>query len=186
MFNILKKWLISLGAMLGFTAQAQSVDTNLALQDLSYMFFEAGETNVVDRAWLDHKRLDFSVESLKYVNQYLDHVRTTPELEQAQLYFITVLRAGAYTGEVIRKQDQTKKWVWLDFEAAKKVDPKFFSQYEKGEVGLMAVLYDGEGFAFPIAKVQKYIQNGEEDDLSFFAQVIMTNSAKKSKLVVPD
>ena len=177
----MKKWLIGLATMLGFASQAQSADINLALQDLSYMFFVEGETNVVDRAWLDPKRLDFSVDSLKYVNQYLDHVRTNPELEQAQPYLITVLRAGAYTGEVIRKQDKAKKWIWLDFEAAKKISPEFFAQYEKNELGLMAVLYDGEGFAFPIAKVQKYIQNGEEDDLGFFAQIIMANDSKTPK-----
>ncbi|MFA6552537.1 MAG: hypothetical protein WCT19_03505 [Candidatus Paceibacterota bacterium] len=64
------------------------------------------------KEFLDAKKLDFSIESLKNVDLYLDQVRKNREsLTEDQLVKI-VARCGAYCGEVIRKN--SKKNQMLD------------------------------------------------------------------------
>ena len=76
---------------------------------------------------------------------------------------------------MIRKNDAKVKWRWIDYEGAKMVNPKAFESFGKS-IATAAVLYDGnDGFAFPLAKVEKYLNNGAEDDVYFFAEVIMAD-----------
>jgi len=86
-----------------------------------------------------------------------------------------VLRAGAYVGEVIRKNDKKVQWQWIDYEGGKQVEPKLFESFGR-TVATAAVLYDGnKGFVFPLAKVEKYLNNGAEDDVHLFARVIISS-----------
>jgi hypothetical protein len=146
-------------------------DQNLALSDLSHLFFEDGET--FGREHLDRRRLDFSVESLRHVNEYLEGIRKEQAVERQ--WAVVVLRAGAYVGEVIRRNDQKVRWRWIDYEGAKQVEPKLFESFGR-RIATAAVLYDGnKGFVFPLAKVEKYLNNGAEDDVYLFAKVIMSH-----------
>ena len=147
-------------------------DQTPALSDLSQMFYE--DPSTFGRQHLDRRRLDFSVESLKHVNDYLEAIRKDKDVEkQGVTRLKVVLRAGAYVGEVIRKNDNKVQWRWIDYEGAKQVEPKLFESFGK-TIATTAVLYDGnKGFAFPLAKVEKYLNNGAEDDVYFFAKVIM-------------
>src|SRR5215475_13343381 len=147
-------------------------DQTPALSDLAQIFFEDHDT--FGREHLDRRRLDFSVESLKHINDYLEAIRKDKDVEkQGVTRAKVVLRAGAYVGEVIRKNDNKVQWRWIDYEGAKQVEPKLFESFGK-TIATTAVLYDGnKGFAFPLAKVEKYLNNGAEDDVYFFAKVIM-------------
>ena len=149
-------------------------DQTLALSDLAHIFFEDDDT--FGREHLDRRRLDFSVESLKHVNDYLEAIRKDKDVEtQGVTRAKVVLRAGAYVGEVIRKNDKKVQWRWVDYEGAKQVEPKLFESFGK-RIATAAVLYDGnKGFVFPLAKVEKYLNNGAEDDVYFFAKVIMSH-----------
>jgi len=146
-------------------------DQTPALSDLSHMFFEHQAT--FGRQHLDRRRLDFSVESLKHVNEYLEAIRKDKDVEKD--WTRVVLRAGAYVGEVIRKNDKKVQWRWIDHEGFTQAEPKLSESFGK-TVATAAVLYDGnKGFVFPLAKVEKYLNNGAEDDVYFFAQVIMSH-----------
>src|SRR5215467_3741034 len=149
-------------------------DQTLALSDLAHIFFEDDDT--FGREHLDRRRLDFSVESLKHVNDYLEAIRKDKDVEtQGVTRAKVVLRAGAYVGEVIRKNDKKVQWRWVDYEGAKQVEPKLFESFGK-RIATAAVLYDGnKGFVFPLAKVEKYLNNGAEDDVYLFATVIMSH-----------
>ena len=147
------------------------VDQTPALSDLAQMFFEHEAT--FGREHLDRRKLDFSVESLKHVNDYLDAIRKDKDVEKHWLR--VVLRAGAYVGEVIRKNDKKVQWQWIDYEGGKQVEPKLFESFGR-TVATAAVLYDGnKGFVFPLAKVEKYLNNGAEDDVHLFARVIISS-----------
>jgi len=146
-------------------------DQTPALSDLAYLFFEDRET--FGREHLDPRRLDFSVESLRHVNEYLEGIRKDQDVEKQ--WTVVVLRAGAYVGEVIRRNDKKVQWRWIDYEGAKQVEPKLFESFGR-RVATAAVLYDGnKGFVFPLAKVEKYLNNGAEDNVYFFAKVIMSH-----------
>jgi len=88
----------------------------------------------------------------KHVNDYLDAIRKDKDVEtQGVSRARVVLRAGAYVGEVIRKNDNKVQWRWIDHKGARQVNPKLFESLGK-TTATAAVLYDGnKGFVFPLA-----------------------------------
>lgn len=160
------------------TANAAPVEINPindTLEDLAYMFNHEKKDPIYKLELLKNKKLDFSYESLKLVDQYLLELRKTnlDELSNEQ-YTRIVLRTGAYVGETIRRNDKSKKWNWVDFESAQKLNPQFFND-SQDSFAYAAVLTDGSQFTFPLNKVMKFLANGEEDSLYFYA----TSSAKQ-------
>jgi hypothetical protein len=141
-----------------------------ALSELSQLFINNPEKPTFGHEFLDPKKLDFSVDSLKQVDTYLEAVRKAKGIDTNLT--VVVLRAGAYVGEVIRRNSPKKKWTWLDFETAETVNPKLFDQLGKN-LGTVAVLYDGTAFLFPLGKVGKRIANGSEDGVFFYAKVVL-------------
>ncbi len=142
-----------------------------AMADLAQMFVSYPPDPMPCAEFLESARLDFGVASLGAVDQYLEMVRAKGL--EGELLIRFVLRCGAYVGEVIRQNlPKAKQWHWLDYDAALAVDTRLSSL---GNVlGTAAVLWDGkDGFYFPLAKVGKYLQNGAEDSVKFFAEVII-------------
>ena len=142
---------------------------NETFNDLAYMFNHEQTDPIYKLDFLKNKELDFSYDSLKIVDQYLLEVRKT-ELDKLSNEQFTriVVRAGAYVGETIRRNDKSKQWNWVDFENAQKINSKFFNDSEKS-LSYADVLTDGQQFTFPLNKVIKFLNNGEEDSLYFYA-----------------
>ncbi len=138
-----------------------------ALRELSEMFFADLDNPTPGSDLLDPEQLDYSLASLAHVDDFLDVVRKRDLVERDSA--VVVLRAGAYVGEVIRRDASAPTHHWLDYDAAVKVDPRIRALGAK-DLGLAAVLWDGdEGFLFPLAKVGKFLMNGREDSTRFFA-----------------
>jgi hypothetical protein len=124
---------------------------------------------------LDASRLDFTVESLGFVDDYLDQMRKRKLDEDGEDYSKLVLRCGAYVGEVILRNAHGKSFHWLDYKGALKMDKSIADFGES--LGSAAVLWDSDsGLWFPLAKVQKFLDNGREDSVQFFAEVVMKKS----------
>ena len=167
--NLRMLMLAFITVMCGSAVAVEPADHTQALSELSQMFYEDSAT--FGRQLLDRRKLDYSVESLKHVDEYLESIRKNKDVEAT--WNRTVLRAGAYVGEVIRRNDKKAQWRWVDHEGARSVEPKLFDSFGKS-IATAAVLYDGKkGFSFPLAKVEKYLNNGSEDSVYFFAKVIM-------------
>jgi hypothetical protein len=145
-----------------------------ALSELSQMFLKDSRITTPGNELIDISRFDFSIESLVAMDEHLEVMRTRDLQGKDQKLF--VLRAGAYVGEVIRRHSPPgKTWHWVDYEQAIALEPKL-SQFGK-DIGTVAILWDcGKGFIFPLAKVGKYLQNGPEDSVKFFAQVILAGA----------
>ena len=124
---------------------------------------------------LDSTRLDFSLESLAFVDDYLDEMRRRKLDEEGEDYSKLVLRCGAYVGEVVRRCAPETTFHWLDYKGAVKIS-KTVADF--GEcLGSAAALWDSEeGLWFPLSKVQKFLDNGREDSVQFFAEVVMKKS----------
>jgi hypothetical protein len=121
---------------------------------------------------LDASQLDFTVESLAFVDDFLDQMRQRELVEGHQDYAKLVLRCGAYVGEVILRNVRGKAYHWLDYEGALKVD-EGIAHFGKS-LGDAAVLWDGATrLMFPLGKVQKFLDNGREDSVLFFAKVLI-------------
>lgn len=141
-----------------------------ALADLSFMFHSYKEDPTPWSERLNSSSLDFSVQSLDHVNAYLDFVRKERGVQA--VWNIICLRAGAYVGEVIRRNGRADRWHWLDYDNACKVSPDF-ATYPKN-ISTCAVLHHGSGgLCFPLGKIAKYLENGSEDNARLFAEVII-------------
>ena len=142
-----------------------------AFADLAGMFLANPDDPTPGSESLDATRFDFSLDSLGAVDAHLESVRRR-DLEGAALMKF-VLRCGAYVGEVIRRHSTASPpWHWVDYDEAVRFDPRL-AAFDKG-LGNIAALWDGaDGFCFPLAKVGKYLENGAEDSVRFFAQGIV-------------
>lgn len=148
-----------------------------ALSGLSGMFLSCPTDPTPGADALDASKLDFSVASLAHVDDYLKAMRSRKlgETEQA----VVVLRCGAYVGEVIRRS--TGDVHWLDYDEAVGLD-NGIATFGGKSLGLMAILWGGgQRFSFPLAKVMKFLKNGREDSVQFFAQVMLTEGSPLSR-----
>ena len=169
MFKSILTFLASLGKT--NTAHThQPVNQTPALDGLAHLFFNDQENPILGQQNLDATKLDFSINSLNHVNEYLEKVRLDKNL--GANWTVIVLRAGAYVGEVIRLTDKKIFWIWVNYEDAVKIDPQI-ETFGKS-IATAALLYDGEkGFLLPLAKVEKYLINGKEDNVQLYAQVVL-------------
>ena len=146
-----------------------------ALSDLAQMFFAFEADPTLGVELLDPSKLDFGMDSLRLVDDYLEAVAARDRSDRETQ--LIVLRSGAYVGEVIRRNSSARVYHWLDYDAAVRVDPKVGSFGGKS-LGLMAVLWSSSGFTFPLTKVTKFLQNGREDSTHFYAAATIANDAR--------
>jgi hypothetical protein len=145
-----------------------------ALADLAEMFLSNPDDPTPGSESLDPTPCDYSVESLRAVDDHLEGMRARRPEGEALMKL--VLRCGAYVGEVIRRHAPTgTPWHWLTYDDAVRLDARLGSIGQS--LGTAAVLWDGrEGFCFPLARVGKYLENGAEDSVWVFAQAIITRA----------
>lgn len=113
--------------------------------------------------------LDFSLDSLKEVDAFLEQMRErdlTPEEE-----FTLVVRVGAYVGEVIRDNAPATGWHWINYKDAIRAVPELASIGEVDTGSAVLLWSKSRGCCFPMGKVIKYLINGSEDSVHFFALV---------------
>ena len=131
------------------------------------MLFDGLDNPVRDHDFFEDKNMDFSLESLEVLEEYLESLRTKLPVNE-ELVKIT-LRAGSYIGEVIRRNSSIK-YNWLEFEEAEKLNTQI-KDIGFG-LGTAAILWsEPDNFVFPLAKVMKRLENGAEDNVHFFAKV---------------
>jgi hypothetical protein len=145
-----------------------SEDFDASVASLSNLL---SESDTPLRESLESSKLDLSLISLREVEHYLDKVREKRgDLTDEQFYKV-ILRCGAYTGEVIKKNFSLKR-TWVSREDFVKRHPEMREAVPES-LGAAAVLFaEPDSYAFPFGKVMKFIDNGSEDSLYFFAQVI--------------
>jgi len=149
-----------------------------ALAELALMFWSYPADPTPGSDLIEGARFDFTLDSLGAMDDHLEVMRGRGLEGEALMKF--VLRCGAYVGEVIRRQwPVPKAWHWVDYDEAVRLDQRLVS-LGKG-LGTVAVLWDGkDGFCFPLAKVGKYLENGSEDSVRFFAQVMMSGPSERA------
>lgn len=142
---------------------------NQEYSELAMMLTQDDEEPAYRRGLLDSDKLDYSLDSLKHIDDCLEIIRSDPP--QGNDYLKLVLRYGAYVGEVI-KRNSTKEHHWVEHEEAAK-----FSHTVKGfdkSISTAAILWRAyEIMCFPLAKKCKFINNGREDSVYYFSKVIL-------------
>ena len=109
--------------------------------------------------------LDYSEASVRLVDDIIDGWHQ--EGQTSQTMQGTVLMAGAYLGEVmVRNRGAT--WIAGDSDELPENTPD--------EMRFPMMIKLGETFAVPTAKVAKRLENGDEDDLGYYYQVLIKHA----------
>lgn len=151
---------------MSFKKKIETID--VALNELSQVLFLDPEGTFPNKEFLNSIDNNYSLASLKFIDNYLDTIRGSKELELN--YNRIVLRVGAYVGEVIKKNSK-KDYHWYDFKTASILRPSIKDWKEQIETAAVLHSMETGETTFPINKVCKYIDNGSEDSLFFYAQV---------------
>ncbi len=132
---------------------------------------------------LDKNKLDFSVESLKEIDSWLQAIHTINRLEAGEGtagdFFKrdgrgdnSVMFAGLYLGEVVR-QNAEQKWLWQSFEAFSANNP-LHAEVLGAEPGFDAfVLVSPQGVATPGSAALKRVLNGPIDSVHYVGSFLL-------------
>lgn len=123
------------------------------------------------KEYLKSEMFDFSLESLKYIDEYLNKLRKKVKLLTDEQFTKVILRCGAYCGEVIRLNSKIK-FEWMTFDEAMNIFEQL-SQFGKSTLTYYVLTSnEGNSVTFPMAKVEKYLNYGMQESLYTYAQVI--------------
>lgn len=138
-----------------------------AIEDLSWMLAneDDSKTYIIDK--INKKQLDYSLDSLKVLDEYLEIIRKDKKILEKDLMII-ILRVGAYLGETI-KRNSSVEMHWQDYNSVLKINTNL-STFENNLLVSAILVGPDKELIFPLAKVHKYIENGKEDSLEFFAK----------------
>lgn len=131
------------------------------------------------KEFLDPQRLDYSLESLKLVDTYLDKIRKNKKLLTEDQLIKVIVRCGSYCGEVVRKLSKNDLY-WIDYDTAISVDSRVKS-FEKSVYTYYILFSEPNNFSFPLTKVGKYLDNGPEDSLYFLAVMLLSPATDPKK-----
>jgi hypothetical protein len=121
-------------------------------------------------AKLPRHLLDGTVESLHLVDKYLTYLHKNRKKISEDEWHITVLRAGAYLGEVIRHAAQPGSFSWVDYNDYMPKHPELQPLIPERTSGTCAFLVGHSGaMSMPLNKIARYIAEGSEHSVHFFA-----------------
>lgn len=142
-----------------------------ALHDLSIML----HSDTLNPTFQDHlltpDDFDYSIKSLESLERYLNEIRKDKEVEQE--WNRTVLRCGAYVGEVIRLAKPQANWHWIDYATAHTMDPHNLLFKQQGIYNSAILTNKPASYCFPLGKVHKFLENGPEDSVKMFASIMI-------------
>lgn len=125
---------------------------------------------------LNRRKLDYSLQSLKVVDRYLDYLHRHHSDQWGPQWVKTALWGGAYVGEVIRRQSQ-RQYDWIDFDEFAREYPETLKLLgSEKQLGFVSVLTPGEGsFTMPINKLLRFIHEGPGDSVHYYAVCELRN-----------
>jgi hypothetical protein len=126
------------------------------------------DNDVIAADELDRARLDFSLESLKVVDAWLARLRdygVDPDTEEGAQ---TIICTGAYVGEVIRRTAK-QEYHWQSYEDYMASKPENTRNGIPSTFGTQFILAKEAGMTLPINKVCRWLAEGPEHALHFYA-----------------
>lgn len=138
---------------------------------LSELINYQGESRLIFAEHFNHVILDYSLESLDTLDEYLlkvnqYYLRMLKNVDalskEQQQQFIqeivnVVLRIGAYVGETIREHDHNKSWYWIRSKKKRNIKPILVDLTQLNNDAYSAILTDGTNHEFPMSVVTDLI-----------------------------
>ena len=142
-------------------------EASIVVKAIAELLVSNEKSDDFEKRYLKKEKLDYTIASLKHIDEYLEHVRKKrSNLSQEQLTTI-ILRCGAYSGEVIKKNiDKNFSWSERDKDVIKEFGESVLTIYTLQGKETKTVI-------FPMAKVEKFLPNGKTDSIYFYAQVLL-------------
>lgn len=118
---------------------------------------------------LRREELDLTLQSLKHVDDYLLYLHNHKSKLLEAEWHSTVLYGGAYVGEVIRNETDNY-FSWIDYNDYMQEHPELKSMIPERTTPTSAFLVDdGDRMSMPLNKIARFIDEGEENSVQFFA-----------------
>lgn len=144
-----------------------------ALKGVSLLLIHDDENPTFRKELLNEDLLDYSLESLSEIEKYIK--KTSLEYGFYKKYNTTVLRLGAYLGQVI-KQVQNSDFHWYDYETISEEFKTLKSYGNKFETAAILYSLKSNNIYLPIAKIINFIEDSKNTSL--------INYAKKAELTM--
>lgn len=130
---------------------------------------QENQKKIINFNKIDISMLDFSVSSLDEIDLWMVSVWQSKSTVDSDSLEDTLLWVGSYVGEVIRR-NSPKRFRWIGYR-------EFIEKYGKSNMNIMPYSFeyqyilDGSNnvASFPFSKVSKYMDNGPEENLKYFA-----------------
>jgi hypothetical protein len=122
---------------------------------------------------LERGRLDYSLESLHAVDEYLDYVHQHQEELDEGSWKRTVMRGGAYIGEVVRRNGASPR-TWMDYNDYMPLNPELKKMIPDRSAATAAFLVyeqNPKGMWMPLNKVARYIEEGPENNTHYSGSI---------------
>ena len=145
-------------------------DINPILEEFAQWFTgEArGKGDIAFPERLRRAALDYSLDSLHVVDEYLDSLHENREVIPDEEWRVTVLRAGAYVGEVLRRETGGR-WGWIDYNDYMPDHPELAAIIRDRTAATCAFLtHPQKGVRLPLNKIARYIEEGPENNTHYF------------------
>lgn len=157
------------------------------------------DTRVIFPNALDRSKLDYTLDSLSVVDDYLRVIHEAnskkkvlgifpakkrgepnPAIFNDALFVPSMRMVGAYVGEVMRREDQGLNW--LTFAELESQNPSAAGFVAAADplVREMNLCGPGDSVCWPGNKAVKFVMNGDEDSTRYFAIAMLRNQDKKS------
>jgi hypothetical protein len=114
--------------------------------------------------------LDLSLGSLKHVDAYLAYLHQHQDEIDDESWHNTVLYGGAYVGEVIRNETDNH-YRWIDYNDYMSLNPQLKAMIPERNTATCAFLVDDRNaMSMPLNKIARFIDEGEDNSVHYFAQ----------------
>jgi hypothetical protein len=163
--------------MLGFFKRKKLIKDDL--KGTATLMYRDVSDDPWDKENLTKRNLDFSIESIRYIDMYTTRLMNTdmgggPLKEHFDIF---VARIGAYIGEVI-KGNARQDFYWYEFESVANYSSKLDGVYKSIETENLLYSKDRDTVIFPMLAVSQFLQRNSTypNFLAFVEEQIKQNS----------
>ncbi|QQS04115.1 MAG: hypothetical protein IPK50_17725 [Fibrobacterota bacterium] len=142
------------------TKEMMNTSCSFMTQENQKMILKFNQINI--------SKLDFSISSIDEIDLWMNSIWQSKSNLNSNLLGETLLWAGSYIGEVIRR-NSSKQFRWIGYR-------EFIEKYGVNNMSIMPYSFEYQYIldcssntaSFPFSKVSKYLDNGPEENLKFF------------------
>ncbi|WP_248278531.1 hypothetical protein [Bacillus sp. DNRA2] len=183
--NIQTAFSVALGGSLGITGFSFLTKTKLIKDDLkgvAKLMYEDVSGDNWDKENLTKLNLDFTIESIRYIDLYVERLMNTgmgTELLNKHFDNLTI-RIGAYIGEII-KRNIKQDFYWYEFDSVYNYSPKF--EKKDRRIKHYSLLYSKKGdiVILPLFEVSRFLERKSVyPSLQFYVEEMITLNSKKN------